>query len=299
MTQQIVNGIFLGSVYALFAVGYTLIFGVLDILNLAHHAVFTASAFVCLTLVLRLGLPLPVALLLAMLVAGCLGLLLDRVAFRPLRGRPDTHLSVLISSIGMGIIFESIVLGLNGIPNQTRLWHILLVLAVAVFCCWRLRGSRTGYALEAIREDETAARALGIDATAYKVWAFVVGAVLAGIAGGLAAHFTFFIGPNEYGFERAVSILLYAIVGGVTTFWGPLAGSALLTVLPEVLRALGVQAGAVRLFVNGAILVAVVLFAPNGLAGLVRRTLPPGPLSDTERGNGKAAGWWSRPLSTL
>ncbi|MGH2371360.1 MAG: branched-chain amino acid ABC transporter permease, partial [Chloroflexota bacterium] len=136
-------------------------------------------------------------------------------------------------------------------------------------------------------------------ATAYKVWAFVVGAVLAGIAGGLAAHFTFFIGPNEYGFERAVSILLYAIVGGVTTFWGPLAGSALLTVLPEVLRALGVQAGAVRLFVNGAILVAVVLFAPNGLAGLVRRTLPPGPLSDTERGNGKAAGWWSRPLSTL
>ncbi|MGH2368596.1 MAG: branched-chain amino acid ABC transporter permease, partial [Chloroflexota bacterium] len=158
MTQQIVNGIFLGSVYALFAVGYTLIFGVLDILNLAHHAVFTASAFVCLTLVLRLGLPLPVALLLAMLVAGCLGLLLDRVAFRPLRGRPDTHLSVLISSIGMGIIFESIVLGLNGIPNQTRLWHILLVLAVAVFCCWRLRGSRTGYALEAIREDETAAR---------------------------------------------------------------------------------------------------------------------------------------------
>ncbi len=98
LPQQLVNGVFLGAVYALFAIGYTLIFGVLDILNLAHHAVFTAAAFVCLTLVVRFGLPVPVALVGAMVVAGGLGLVLEKVAVRPLRNRPDTHFSVLISS---------------------------------------------------------------------------------------------------------------------------------------------------------------------------------------------------------
>ena len=85
MAQQLVNGVFVGSVYALFAVGYTLIFGVLDILNLAHQAVFAAGAFVCLTLVTRFHLPVLAALPLARLVAGVMGLILDRVAFRPLR----------------------------------------------------------------------------------------------------------------------------------------------------------------------------------------------------------------------
>src|SRR3989449_8336742 len=114
MGQQVLNGIFLGSVYALFALGYTLIFGVLDILNLAHQAVFMLGAFIALTLVLSLGLNVFLALLLAMLACGLLGILLDRIAFAPLRRRPDTHFSALISSIAMGIIFESIALQLYG-----------------------------------------------------------------------------------------------------------------------------------------------------------------------------------------
>src|SRR5580704_16443202 len=99
MDQQILNAIFIGSIYALFAVGYTLVFGVLDILNLAHAAVFTAAAFVCLSLVIA-GLPLWVAFLLALLAAGLLGIVLDRVAFAPLRRRNAGTLVPLISSIG-------------------------------------------------------------------------------------------------------------------------------------------------------------------------------------------------------
>src|SRR5947208_7922483 len=101
MGQQVLNGIFLGSIYALFAVGYTLVFGILDILNLAHQAVFMLGAFVALELVLYEHWNIVLALFAAMLAGGALGILLYYIAFRPLRRRPDTYFSGLISSLAM------------------------------------------------------------------------------------------------------------------------------------------------------------------------------------------------------
>src|SRR5712691_1509650 len=108
MGQQAINGIFLGSIYALFAVGYTLVFGVLDILNLAHQAVFMLCAFAALALVSGPHLPIALALPIAALLGGLLGLLLERIAFRPLRGRADSNISGLISSLAVATLFESI-----------------------------------------------------------------------------------------------------------------------------------------------------------------------------------------------
>src|SRR5947209_20630100 len=108
MGQQVLNGIFLGSIYALFAVGYTLVFGVLDILNLAHQAVFMLAAFAALALVADAHLPLWLALPAAIAGGGVLGLLLERLAFRPLRGRADSNISGLISSLAMATVFEAI-----------------------------------------------------------------------------------------------------------------------------------------------------------------------------------------------
>src|SRR3981189_612387 len=105
MGQQALNGVFVGSIYALFAVGYTLVFGVLDILNLAHAAVFTLAAFIALALVdahLPLWLPLP----LAVAAAGLIGIVLERLAFRPLRGRADSNISGLISSLALATLFR-------------------------------------------------------------------------------------------------------------------------------------------------------------------------------------------------
>src|ERR1043166_7116711 len=99
--QQLVNGLFLGGVYALFALGYTLIFGILDILNLAHAAIFMLGAFSALVLATELDLNVWLARLGAMLVCALLGILLERIAFKPLRRRPDTHLAGLISSIAV------------------------------------------------------------------------------------------------------------------------------------------------------------------------------------------------------
>ena len=132
LLQQLVNGLFIGSVYGLFAVGYTLVFGVLDILNLAHAAIFTLGGLIALWLVENAGLSIWLAFPLATITAGLLGLLLNQVAFAPLRKRSDSQFSGLISSIAMAIIFEAAALGFFGarsvrFPVGTvagHAWHI-------------------------------------------------------------------------------------------------------------------------------------------------------------------------------
>jgi len=152
-------------------------------------------------------------------------------------------------------------LGLNGIPQSTQWWHVALALVFTLALLWRLRRSKVGRAFEAIKEDETAAGLMGIDVAAHKMLAFVLGAAIAGLAGTLNAHLTFFIGPSEYGFDRAVDILTMAILGGIGGLTGPVVGAVILTLLPELLRSFK----DFRLVVNGFILVLIVLFLPKGI----------------------------------
>ena len=133
-----------------------------------------------------------------------------------------------------------------------------------------------GYALAAIREDEAAARTMGINTTSYKVLAFRSGAFIAGLAGGLEAHRVTAIEPRTDGFRRAVDSLMDAAVGGMTSLLGPVLGAALITRIPEVLRtdtlrALGITPGADRVISNGLILLGVVLFLSRGLGTLFAR----------------------------
>jgi branched-chain amino acid transport system permease protein len=157
-------------------------------------------------------------------------------------------------------------MGLTGIPQNTQWWHVVLAVAVVLFVLWRLRASKVGRAFDAIRGDETAANLMGIDVRANKMLAFVLGAAIAGLAGALNAHLTFFIGPSEFGFERGVEILTMAILGGIGSLIGPVLGACILTLLPEVLRALA----DFRLMVNGFILVLIVLFLPRGIWDPIR-----------------------------
>ncbi|MEM5789811.1 MAG: branched-chain amino acid ABC transporter permease [Syntrophobacteraceae bacterium] len=158
--------------------------------------------------------------------------------------------------------------GLVGIPDETSGWLIYLVLAGAAWFLARLRGSRIGWSLASIREDETAAAAMGIDTLYYKTLAFIIGAFIAGIAGALYAHLNFIITPGEFGFSAAVQLLIYNVVGGTRFWFGPVMGAIFLTALPEVLRGTGVTAGPLRMGVNGVILLLVILYLPNGLASL-------------------------------
>jgi branched-chain amino acid transport system permease protein len=165
--------------------------------------------------------------------------------------------------------------GIVGIPRRASVGLIFAFLAAALFVLWRLRGSKWGFALEAIREDEPAARTMGIATTRYKLAMLVLGAALAGLAGGLEAHYTYMVAPNGFAFGRVVDMLVFAVVGGAQVFWGPVVGAAFLTFLPEVLRELaplvGIEPGPLRLLVNGLVLLAVILFLPQGIVSLPQR----------------------------
>jgi branched-chain amino acid transport system permease protein len=166
---------------------------------------------------------------------------------------------VRVAALNLGITGGA--LGLVGIPALATFWHVYGVLAVVAFFFYRLERSRTGRAFAAIREDETAAQAMGIRVTYYKVLAFAIAGFVSGLAGGLSVHFTYIINPAQASFGEAVNILTYAVFGGTATFLGPIVGGIALTVLPEALRFLKEY----RLLLNGGILVLVTIYLPRGV----------------------------------
>ena len=247
-------------------------------LALGNAGFAAIGAYAAALLTMQAHLPFPVAILAAALLPALVAVPLGLPVLR-LKG-----VFLAIATIGfgevvrLGIVNWEYVNGAQGIvaiPQKTSLWMIFLALAAALFVLGRLRGSKWGFALEAIREDEPAARTMGIPTSAYKLAMLVLGAALAGLAGGLEAHFTFMVAPNGFGFGRVVDMLVFAVVGGAQVYWGPVVGAAFLTLLPEVLRELaplvGIEPGPLRLMVNGLVLLAVILFLPNGIVSLPRR----------------------------
>lgn len=234
------------------------------LLSLANAAFMGIGAYASALLTLHLGWAFPAVLLAGGVAPALVALII---------GAPVLRLSgvyLAMATLAFGEVVRITVLnlditggpeGLNGIPLVTEGWHIVLLLALTVYGLTRLRRSKVGRAFEAIKEDEVAARLMGIDVDRYKLLAFVLGAFIAGVAGALNAHFTFFISPREYGFENAVDILTMTVLGGTSGLFGPMLGATVLALLPELLRFLH----DFRSLVNGAVLVLVVLFLPKGI----------------------------------
>ncbi|PNG27967.1 branched-chain amino acid ABC transporter permease [Methylocella silvestris] len=250
-----VNGLLALSMYVVLAIGQ---------LSLGQAAFMGVGAYASALLSLHTGLPFPLELAAAMLIPAAFALAI---------GAPTLRLSgvyLALATIGLGELlrifliqsdFTGGALGLSGIPAKAGFTLIYGCLAAATLALMLITRSRIGRAMEAIREDETAAAVSGVDLPRYKMTALVVSAMLAGLAGALNAHASSFIGPNDYGFDAAVTILSYALLGGVGSPFGSLAGALVLTLLPEILRPLQ----DFRLVVNGAIIVVAVLYMPHGL----------------------------------
>jgi len=253
-----INALLALSIYATLSAG---------LLSLANAAFMGIGAYTAALLTLKLQWPFAVVLLAGCAVAGVAGFLLGLPVLR-LRG-----VFLAIATLGFGEVIRIAALnwevtgeanGLNGIPVRTDLWQVVIALLAVSYFFVRLRHSRTGHALLAIREDESAARTMGINTLYYKNFTFVAGAVIAGLAGGFSAHQTHFIAPGDFGFSTAGNVLIYAIVGGTGAFGGPMLGATLMTVLPETLRFLKDY----RLIFNGLVLLGIILFLPNGLLSL-------------------------------
>jgi branched-chain amino acid transport system permease protein len=234
------------------------------LLSLANAAFMGIGAYTAALITMQADLAFPIAL-------ACAGLLPALVAL--VIGIPTLRLSgvyLAMATLGFGEVVRVIVLnleftggpmGINGIPQKTEFWHIVLLLGLTLFVLARLRRSKVGRAFVAIKADEVAARLMGINVAGYKLLAFVLGAAIAGVAGGLNAHYTFTIGAGNYGFENAVELLTMTVFGGTANLIGPSIGAAIMTVLPEALR----QLKDFRLALNGLILILVILYLPNGI----------------------------------
>ena len=286
--QQLLNGVFIGSIYALFAIGFTLVFGILDRLNLAHPAVFAASAFVGIELVEEVGLSIWMALPLVFVFGGVMGLIIERVAFRPLKNRPDAHFAGLIASIAIaGMIIALLqwrygpntrrfpagsfpetrfeVLGAN--MTLVQVVVVVVALALVVGLTWLVASSRLGRAMRAIAENPTAARVLGINVDRVTATTFAISSALGAVAGAL---FAMNVNSAQLGMGSAIELkgLAVIIVGGMGSLPGALVGGLVLG-LAEVF-AIQYIGSSWRDLIAFGLLFVILLVRPQGLFGARR-----------------------------
>lgn len=259
-------------------------------LTLGNAGFMSVGAYTAALLTLKAGVPI----LLAVVVGGLAAALVALVI-----GLPTTRLQGLylaIATLGFGevvrVVFLNLkvtngALGLSGIPSlaavmgkwlaaagmgtlfgnnlktgQVALTLFLAFLVVLTLVGWRhLMKSKVGRAFAAIKDDEKAAELTGIHVVYYKMMAFLMGAFVAGVGGGLYAHVTYFINPGDFSYHKVVDILLYVVFGGSNVVYGPILGATVLTVLPEVLRFMADY----RELIYGAMLVVLMAVSPDGI----------------------------------
>jgi branched-chain amino acid transport system permease protein len=283
LLQQLVNGVMLGAVYALIAIGYTLIFGVLGMLHLAHGEVFMIGAFVGLLVTTAYAGNVMLALAAAMVATGLLGVLIERVAFRPLRGAH--HLAPLATTIGAGIALQETARWYFGAEQKgfpatiaVTLWELgplrvssvqvfilaaalVLMAAVSVF----LTRTRAGRAVRATAEDPTVAGLLGVNVSAVIVLVFFVASALAGAAGVLVGLAYNSVHPF-IGVQMGIKGLVVMLLGGLGNVPGAMLGGLILGVL-EVLGVAYFASSYRDAFAFGAVML-MMLLRPEGLLGL-------------------------------
>ena len=285
LAQQLVNGLSLGALYALFALGFTLIFGVLGVINLSHGAIFMVGAYAGVEALGRLGMPLWLALPFSFLVAAVLGLLIDVLVLKPLRKRDAPHLIPMIATIGLAIVLNNTAQGLFGAQNirfpagtiptdamqiagvgvtAIELAIIGLSFALMAGLIFVIRKTQTGRALRAIAESPKAASLVGIDVEGLFMLTSFVAAGLGGIAGVMIGLYSNAIYPlmGQPMLQKGVAVI---ILGGMGDIRGALIAGLFLG-FAEVLSVAYVGS-TMRDAVAFGLLFVILLVRPKGLFG--------------------------------
>ena len=266
------------------AVSLNLVTGILGQLVLGHAGFMLAGAYAAALFTKNIGLPLSISLPIGLVLGGLLAAVFGVVIGIPaLRLRGD-YLAIITLGFGEIIRVVSInlkitngAMGLGGIGSlQSRdnpagmFIYAFIIAALLIFLSFTFGRSRHGRAVISIREDEIASESMGINTTYYKLFAFVLAAFFAGVAGGLAAHQTGMIDPSKYDFNRSVEILIMVVLGGMGSITGSVISASVLTLLPEMLR----DFTQYRMLVYSVILILVMLFKPTGLLGRYEISIP-------------------------
>lgn len=283
--QQLINGLSLGSLYALIAIGYTMVYGILRLINFAHGDLLMVAAYVALLGLGVLALPWPAAFLAALLVTGLLGALLERLAYRPLRRAP--RLSLLIAAIGASFLLENLALVFIGgrpqpfpIPAifagtltlgpfylpRLSLYIPLITLVLLVGLFLLVYGTRVGMALRALAYDWQATLMLGIQVDRLISLAFVLGSVLAAVGGLLWVMKYPQVNPL-LGIIPGLKAFVAAVLGGIGNLAGAVVGGLILGLLEVLVVALFPAGAGYRDALAFGLLILVLLCRPTGLLG--------------------------------
>jgi branched-chain amino acid transport system permease protein len=239
------------------------------LLSLGQGGFMAIGAYTSAMLTLHYDLPFVPALLAGAVAAGLVGAMVGFPALR-IKG-----VYLIILTMGFGEIVRVFFLnseptgaasGLGGIPPKTTLPVVAAVVALLLLFFYQLRKSRMGRIIAAIRDDELAAEVIGVNLARTKIAVFAIGAAIAGLGGGLYAHYAQFIDPAQFGFHRSAEIFIMVLLGGMGNFFGATLGALVFTVLPELLRDL--QEWRMTLF--GTLLVVMMIVRPWGLIGARR-----------------------------
>lgn len=290
--QQFLNSLQLGSLYALIALGYTMVYGVLLLINFAHGDIFMIGAFLGVFGSMVLGLPFVPTLLLSMALTGLLGMTIERVAYKPLRHA--SRLSAVITALGVGLLLENGMLALTGADPRsypsdfitTKVYNvegvsisnvkiIIIVLAFALFIGLYLIVQRTkwGMAMRAISYDKFAVPLMGVSQDQIISLTFLMGASLAA-AGGTLWGVAFPVLNPYMGMRVGWKAFIAAVVGGIGDIRGAMLGGLLLGFIEIMVPAYGQDFGVSSTWrdpIAFALLLLILVIRPTGLFGVARR----------------------------
>ena len=285
MIQQLINGLNLGSIYALMALGYTMVYGIAKMLNFAHGDIIMVGAYTLSLVMTNLGMPPIVAVLASVVVCSVLGVTIEKIAYKPLRNA--SPLTVLITAIGVSYFLQSVALLLFG-SNKRKVESaiamkgmtlgpieltgesmvtlgvtIIIMIGLTLF----INKTKLGKAMLAVSEDKGAAQLMGIDVNRTISITFAIGSALAAVAGVLFVSSYGFVGPYT-GALPGIKAFVAAVLGGIGSIPGAMLGGILLGIIESLSKAY-ISTNLSDAIVFG-VLIVVLLVKPSGLLGKIR-----------------------------
>ena len=286
--QQVINGLTLGSVYALIALGYTMVYGIIKLLNFAHGDIFMVGSFISYYLILSFDMNIFVAFLLTMALTAVLGVVIDQVAYKPLRTSP--RISALITAIGVSYLLRNGMIVITGAETRAYLqvfdnvplfltqsiqignitvktMQIILLITTIILMVslqFIVQKTKMGKAMRAVSVDPEAAQLMGIDTNIVIAFTFVLGSALAGASGMLVGIYYNSISPM-LGAGYGTKAFVAAVIGGIGLIPGAVLGGYLLGMIEVMITAYGNSM--IRDAVVYIILIVILLLRPAGLLG--------------------------------